>query len=108
VNVRYRAVSGPNHTLKVGGATYGRDGSEVCFRTSQRLIVHPRTDATNSGKRSTTNNVTSYTHWDFQRVWEGWEAALMAFHAFHTLSFPWPVFAESRSDGGLSGIVEGL
>ena len=30
---------------------------------------------------------------DFQRVWEGWEAGFMAFHAFHTLSFPWPVFA---------------
>jgi hypothetical protein len=29
---------------------------------------------------------------DFQRVWEGWEAGLMAFHAFHTLSFPWPAF----------------
>jgi hypothetical protein len=27
---------------------------------------------------------------DFQRVWEGWEAGIMAFHAFHTLSFPWP------------------
>ena len=25
---------------------------------------------------------------DFQRVWEGWEAGFMAFHAFHTLSFP--------------------
>jgi hypothetical protein len=60
VNVRYRAVSCSNHTLKVGGAAYGHDGSEVCFRTSQRLIVHPLTDATNSGKRSTTNNVTSY------------------------------------------------
>src|SRR5271170_4766156 len=23
---------------------------------------------------------------DFQRVWEGWEAGIMAFHAFHTLS----------------------
>src|SRR5271156_244584 len=23
---------------------------------------------------------------DFQRVWEGWEAGFMAFHAFHTLS----------------------
>jgi hypothetical protein len=46
--------------LEGGGAAYGRDGSEVCFRTSQRLIVHPRTDATNSGKRSTTSNVTSY------------------------------------------------
>jgi hypothetical protein len=60
VNVRYRAVSCSNQTLKVGGPAYGRDGSEVCFRTSQRLIVHPRTDATNSGKRSTTNNVTSH------------------------------------------------
>ena len=30
---------------------------------------------------------------DFQRVWEGWKAGFMAFHAFHTLSFPWPVFA---------------
>jgi hypothetical protein len=29
---------------------------------------------------------------DFQRVWEGWEAGIMAFHAFHTLSFPWPAF----------------
>ena len=47
--------------LEGGVAAYGRDGSEVCFRTSQRLIVHPRPDATNSGKRSTTNNVTSYT-----------------------------------------------
>jgi hypothetical protein len=27
---------------------------------------------------------------DFQRVWEGWKAGFMAFHAFHTLSFPWP------------------
>jgi hypothetical protein len=26
---------------------------------------------------------------DFQRVWEGWEAGFLAFHAFHTLSFPW-------------------
>ena len=29
---------------------------------------------------------------DFQRVWEGWEAGIMAVHAFHTLSFPWPAF----------------
>jgi len=29
---------------------------------------------------------------DFQRVWEGWEAGSLAFHAFHTLSFPWPAF----------------
>jgi hypothetical protein len=29
---------------------------------------------------------------DFQRVWEGWKAGIMAFHPFHTLSFPWPVF----------------
>jgi hypothetical protein len=29
---------------------------------------------------------------DFQRVWEGWEAGFMAFHAFHTLSFPWSAF----------------
>ena len=28
---------------------------------------------------------------DFQRVWEGWEAGFLAFHAFHTLSFPWSV-----------------
>jgi hypothetical protein len=27
---------------------------------------------------------------DFQRVWEGWKAGFMAFHAFHTLSFPRP------------------
>ncbi|MEA2257991.1 MAG: hypothetical protein QOJ51_816 [Acidobacteriaceae bacterium] len=60
---RERAVSRchcPNHTLKVGELRTVANGSEVCFRTSQRLIVHPRTDATNSGKRSTTNNVTSY------------------------------------------------
>jgi hypothetical protein len=25
-------------------------------------------------------------------VWEGWKAGFMAFHAFHTLSFPWPAF----------------
>ena len=29
---------------------------------------------------------------DFQRVWEGWKAGFLAFHAFHTLSFPWPAF----------------
>jgi len=29
---------------------------------------------------------------DFQRVWEGWEAGFLAFHAFHTVSFPWPAF----------------
>jgi hypothetical protein len=29
---------------------------------------------------------------DSQRVWEGWEAGFLAFHAFHTLSFPWPAF----------------
>jgi hypothetical protein len=27
---------------------------------------------------------------DFQKVWEGWAAGFLAFHAFHTLSFPWP------------------
>jgi hypothetical protein len=27
---------------------------------------------------------------NFQRVWEGWEAGFMAFHAFHTLSFARP------------------
>ena len=35
---------------------------------------------------------------DFQRVWEGWEAGFLAFHAFHTLSFPWPAF-RSGDDG---------
>jgi hypothetical protein len=25
-------------------------------------------------------------------VWEGWKAGSLAFHAFHTLSFPWPAF----------------
>ena len=29
---------------------------------------------------------------DFQRVWEEWEAGFLAFHAFHTLSFPCPAF----------------
>ncbi len=29
---------------------------------------------------------------DFQGVWEGWEAGFLAFHAFHTPSFPWPAF----------------
>ena len=33
---------------------------------------------------------------DFQRVWEGWEAGFMAFHAFHTLSFPWPASRPGR------------
>ena len=27
---------------------------------------------------------------DFQREWEGWEAGSLAFHAFHSLSFPRP------------------
>ncbi len=25
-------------------------------------------------------------------MWEGWKAGFSAFHAFHTLSFPWPAF----------------
>ena len=29
---------------------------------------------------------------DSQRVWKGWEAGFLAFHAFHTLSFPWAAF----------------
>jgi hypothetical protein len=33
-------------------------------------------------------------------VWEGWEAGFMAFHAFHTLSFPWPAL-ELRISAGL-------
>src|SRR5580658_10128967 len=32
---------------------------------------------------------------DFQRVWEGWKAGFLAFHAFHTLSFPWPALDTS-------------
>jgi impB/mucB/samB family len=34
---------------------------------------------------------------DFQRVWEGWEAGFMAFHAFHTLSFSWPAFRAANT-----------
>jgi hypothetical protein len=35
---------------------------------------------------------------DFQRVWEGWEAGFMAFHAFHTLSFPWPPCRKANAE----------
>jgi hypothetical protein len=35
---------------------------------------------------------------DFHRVWEGWEAGFMAFHAFHTLSFPRPAFRSALLD----------
>lgn len=35
---------------------------------------------------------------DFQRVWEGWEAGFMAFHAFHTPSFPWPALRPAMQD----------
>jgi hypothetical protein len=35
---------------------------------------------------------------DFQGVWEGWKAGLLVFHAFHTLSFPWPA-SETRFTG---------
>ena len=38
---------------------------------------------------------------DFQRVWEGWEAGFMAFHAFLTLSFPRPVFVATDSSAGV-------
>src|ERR1700722_19396726 len=34
---------------------------------------------------------------DFQRVWEEWEAGFMAFHAFHTLSFPWSPFRAANA-----------
>jgi hypothetical protein len=32
---------------------------------------------------------------DFQGVWEGWKAGIMAFHAFHTPSFPWLAFLDA-------------
>src|ERR1700693_5748472 len=35
---------------------------------------------------------------DFQREWEGWKAGFMAFHAFPSLSFPWPAFRTAGSD----------
>jgi hypothetical protein len=31
-------------------------------------------------------------------MWEGWEAGIMAFNAFHTLSFPWPAFRSAMLD----------
>jgi hypothetical protein len=31
-------------------------------------------------------------------VWEGRKAGFMAFHAFHTLSFPWPALGTSKSE----------
>jgi hypothetical protein len=34
---------------------------------------------------------------DFQGVWEGWKAGFMAFHAFHTPSFPRRVFGRFRN-----------
>jgi hypothetical protein len=38
---------------------------------------------------------------DFQGVWEGWKAGFLAFHPFHTLSFPRPAlearFTKSQS-----------
>jgi len=36
---------------------------------------------------------------DFQRAWKGWEAGLMAFQAFRTLSFPRPAFERVRRFG---------
>lgn len=35
---------------------------------------------------------------DLQRVWEGWKAGIRAFHAFHTLSLPWPAFRPAMLD----------
>ena len=31
-------------------------------------------------------------------MWEVWEAGSMAFHAFRTLSFPWPTFIGRTSN----------
>jgi hypothetical protein len=44
---------------------------------------------------------------DFQRVWEGWEAGIMAFHPFHTLSFPWPAFRPAMLDEWLRHPAQG-
>jgi len=43
---------------------------------------------------------------DFQRVWKAWEAGIMAFHAFHTLSFPWPAFHPEMLDERLNHPAE--
>ncbi len=39
---------------------------------------------------------------DFQREGEGWEAGFMAFHAFHSLSFPWPAIRSEMLDERLT------
>jgi signal transduction histidine kinase len=45
-------------------------------------------------------------------VWEGWKAGFMAFHAFHTLSFPWPAlgagseYEVAYNPGGLNGSTQ--
>jgi len=44
----------------------------------------------------------------FDGVWEAWKAGFMAFHAFHTLSFPWPALGAgsecevAENPGGLN------
>ena len=38
---------------------------------------------------------------DSQRAWEGWEAGIMALHAFHTLSFPWSAFRPAMLGEGV-------
>ena len=49
---------------------------------------------------------------DLQRVWEGWEVGFMAFHAFHTLSFPWPAYravnAQSTDTAAHRGLPQSL
>jgi hypothetical protein len=39
-------------------------------------------------------------------MWEGWEAGFMAFHAFHTLSFPWFAFRPARQDRPRSHLAQ--
>ena len=43
---------------------------------------------------------------DFQRVWEGWEAGFMAFHAFHTLSLCAVHVRQFEGASPLSNLVE--
>jgi hypothetical protein len=74
-------VSNPNQSFSSIAHNTWRDSFVDSVTTSRSLLtteLRHRTSGSNS------------TGGDFRRSGDGWKAGFMSFHAFHTLSFPWP------------------
>jgi hypothetical protein len=81
-------LSVPGHALRCGPETSYKPLAVAMVRVEgAREDIYPVVEAVGMWEARR----------DFQRVWQGWEAGFTAFHAFHTLSFPWPAFRAANA-----------